>query len=934
MQALTLAISSSGLRYLTQQLIVPHIVKALSKLVTPGVRITPQNFQTAPDSMGIYDLYENIVVTLSGGSLSNFNPTFQGLIQGANGLFTLQGIASNFSVNYSWNEQYDDYKVDTDTGTRSFAGHPNNTCPYSMSVDSLALSIPITLAEQGNSYTLTVGTVTATPSGLRPNFPNWTILPLNGGCLNTTVNQTTAQALETVDFETPIQMLLQNLFGTIPASGKLTPKIVFNFNEGDSPLSFPNDQGLSLGVTGNVTWEGSSYTGPTTPPKLGVPAIDNSKHVHFYVSDYEFNELYWAFFKDGRLTTTITARAAPIPAMLNTNYYKIGPLCPLYKKYPNLQMKVDVRPLAAPTVAFQTVYQLGFGDNGVLTTQEAALPTDIYNNLATLSGSVYLTPDAYTKALQATLGPAGDQYLQQIQQASVVAGPFSQVYQVTTAGMTTLQSGKSKLPAGVYALLSGGLIVGQVFVNAAWLLAAVENALSSPQQTQQYAPQIEAAFAVAGSYPQVYWVTPGLNGGLSALVDALPPEVFNDLTGLENIVYQDLTGFLTALQNAVGPNVAKYLTQIQNAAQVSGAVASHEVEAVFSVIKDGQAIPVFTIKFEEADFQQNFRLGVAGYSQTVQFDFQLLQNETTATLVKSSIPGIDNSTFPSIWNFALQPVYALEKQKMAHTGVPLPFMAGFQFLFNQAAVVVQPGYADVLANVQYIGTPSFTESLGRAQTAADLETLTKTLPLVPERAPMHKPARYGAGAPQRLHRTRAAAAQTRLVRRGAAVESAATKPLSLQAALGAGAGETHDLHFALGHLPDSEQFHLHVGGKRIALHKHTPETLTLHASRNRALGLLDAETRSSFTHFAESVSLPSKRACLRVTYPSQSAPIPELALMAVHIPIWARRAQRERRLHRTAGGVPHALALLGVTAKLNYAQRSRRRSRPTSWSRP
>ncbi|HMF79724.1 MAG TPA: hypothetical protein VK604_28945 [Bryobacteraceae bacterium] len=56
-----------------------------------------------------------------------------------------------------------------------------------------------------------------------------------------------------------------------------------------------------------------------------------------------------------------------------------------------------------------------------------------------------------------------------------------------------------------------------------------------------------------------------------------------------------------------------------------------------------------------------------------------------------------------IWNLALQPEYANEMAKMGQTGVPVPFIQGFQFLFEQAVVQVQANYVDVLANVQYKG---------------------------------------------------------------------------------------------------------------------------------------------------------------------------------------------------------------------------------------
>ena len=51
-----------------------------------------------------------------------------------------------------------------------------------------------------------------------------------GSCFTQTVDQATVQALENIDFSSAVQNVLQNLFGTIPASGQLTFDIVFDFN--------------------------------------------------------------------------------------------------------------------------------------------------------------------------------------------------------------------------------------------------------------------------------------------------------------------------------------------------------------------------------------------------------------------------------------------------------------------------------------------------------------------------------------------------------------------------------------------------------------------------------------------------------------------------------------------------------------------------------
>jgi hypothetical protein len=908
MQALTVAISPSGCQFLAQQFIVGQVQNALKGVVPPNTSINVPNITLFTSSSGAQTVAENIVISLSGGSLSNFSPAFSSITQGSNGAFTIVLVASNVTVNYSWNEQYDTYLIYFNSTNE---GHTNHTWDYSMGIGLMTISVPITLAQQADSYSLTVGTVAVSPANLSPNIPGNSIVQQPGACFTTQVDKTTVQALEAIDFQTPMQNLLSNLFGTIPASGKLTPNIVFDFNQGDTPLAFPGSQGITLGVTGNTTWEGNAYTGGT-PPSLAIPSIPTANHVHFFAADYEFNELYWAFFKDGRPATTITAGQLPDPGVLNTNYYQSGALAPLYQKYPNAQMTVGVTPQAAPTVTFQGVYQLSYGDNGVLSTQEAALTDSVYQSLVTLQGSVFLSQADCTAALTRTLGSNNAQYFAQIEHAAVVSGPFAQVYQVTEAGLNALQS---QLPSGIYQPLADALTIGQVFVDAAWLLVTVENALGTLALTNQYASDIETAFAVSGSYSQVYWITAGTNGALTTLVDQIPADIYNDIVGLNNIVFLDQTSFLTALQNAIGPTFGKYATQIENAAFTYGAIATHTVQTVFNVIKFGQTIPVFTVNIQETDAQQNFRLGSAGNNQTVQFDFQPLDNLTQAQLVSSTIPGINDADFPSIWN-VLQQVYATETQKMAHTGVPLPFMAGLQYIFDQATVVVQSGYVDVLANVEYLGTAEYAAALGRDPKTVDLTRLVDQFKAPAERPLPAMPVTMGAGKSQ-LHLTRSAAARTRLMRRG----QPAVGPAMPRKGAAAAATETSDLHFALGHLPGIDRFQLHTGGRRIALRAHTPQTRTAHAARNQALGLLDATERATFTHYAEGVELSSRRACiLRVTYPSKTASIPALAMMAVHVPRWARQAHREQRLRRDAQGVPIGLAQLGLTTRLPFAR--------------
>lgn len=310
MQALTIAISSSGLQYLAPKLIGGQLAKALSGLVPPGNSIPVPDIllSTSPDGTSS-TVAEKISVSLGNGSISNLTPTVQSMTQGANGQFTFVLVATNLTVHYSWNERYEEHLI---TGKDTFLDYQNKTWPYSVGLDSLTVTVPITVAQQADAYTLTFGTILATASAPHANIPSDSIVQ-HETCFIKAVDDTTMQALEAIDFQTPIRNLFQNLFTTIPASGQLTPDIVFHFNQGDTKLAFPVNQGLTLGVTGNVTWKGNAYP-DGTPPSLGIPSVPAANHVHFYASAYQFNELYWAFFKDGRLGTTVTGATFPILA--------------------------------------------------------------------------------------------------------------------------------------------------------------------------------------------------------------------------------------------------------------------------------------------------------------------------------------------------------------------------------------------------------------------------------------------------------------------------------------------------------------------------------------------------------------------------------------------------------------------------------------------
>lgn len=116
------------------------------------------------------------------------------------------------------------------------------------------------------------------------------------------------------------------------------------------------------------------------------------------------------------------------------------------------------------------------------------------------------------------------------------------------------------------------------------------------------------------------------------------------------------------------------------------------------------------------------------------------------------------------------------------------------------------------------------------------------------------------------------------------------------------------LHFQLGKFPTGATFHLAVGYRKYPLQRHSPSTLEAHCKQNRALATVNPSVRTYFTHYVESVELPSDVAMLlRVVYPSPdpSKCLPELAMLHVHIPRAAREAHRRQKIAK--GDIPNPL---------------------------
>jgi hypothetical protein len=418
LQGMTVAISPSGIQYFTNVLLVNEIVQALQK-ASPANNTIDVGDILLSATKGGSSWAKNIVIGLSGASMSSFTPTFQSLVQGDNGQFTLTLLASNFQVKYQWHETYDlDFCNILGCSTLN---HENNTYDYSVGFSQMTITVVFQFVFSKNVWQFNFIRAAVTTTGVSPNIPSGSIVNSqeNSGCFSTQVSNATKTAVDTIDLSTPIQALLKPLFQSIPASGNLTPNIAFQFPVGPSGLTFPGNNGIVAGVTGNVTYKGTAYAG-SNPPQLSVPPIPASNHLNYYASDYTFSALMWAFFEEGDLVATATPGNIPDPAALNTSNYNNTPLQALYTAYPDMPMTASIKALVAPIVQFKQIYDLTAANIGTLQNQ---LPPAVYTQLQVLKGSVFMDEPSFLAALVNALGQANaGQYKTVIEGVAQVVG--------------------------------------------------------------------------------------------------------------------------------------------------------------------------------------------------------------------------------------------------------------------------------------------------------------------------------------------------------------------------------------------------------------------------------------------------------------------------------------------------------------------------------
>ena len=391
MQAIAIGIGKTGINFFAQHYLVGTLLQLLGKLTPPPRTIPVPDFQYDPGPSVIMK-YSNISVLLANGGLHNFSPKFDSIVQGVDSkstpIFTLTFEADNFSAQYGWTENYHWELLGTAVPD---SGNTSTPLSYAPGFGKLAVTVFVEFSFDGSKdeWEITVAGTSGQTTGLQANIPSQSILQhQENSCAGGHVSDATADAIDAIDFATPINSLIKGIVGTIPGSGDLGDGIVYDFSLGASGLLFPNNDGIQMGVKGGASYNGTPFSGDP-PPSLPLPPPPGDADIHhlnMYVSNYEVDALNWAYYKAGKLNITVQPQDLPDPSALSVATYTT--LEPALKPYSSFAMFADVSPNGAPVTSFQVVYVYTAEAMALLKQQ---LPANIYQLILELPSNAYLS---------------------------------------------------------------------------------------------------------------------------------------------------------------------------------------------------------------------------------------------------------------------------------------------------------------------------------------------------------------------------------------------------------------------------------------------------------------------------------------------------------------------------------------------------------------
>ena len=440
MQAITVAIGKQGIEYFSKTVVATQVVARLEAAGPPD-RLVPVHDITQVESQRVaIDIslkttykWSDIEIKLTKGEFENFEPEYKGVKQ-IGEQFEIDFESGSFAVEYNWQENYQ-YSING----KKKGDYENEFPHYRPTFKFLNINalLEFNFNQDNDTYQLLTKKDDNESATKDANIPSQSVIQEEDKtCFSTEVSKATAEMVSNIDFSETINQVFPDLFASISASGRLTDSIRFDFavatGTGENGLQFPNNpdspvqagkdgNGITIGVTGAVQWRNDAgewqyYPGDNQPiPLLPVPRVpdDNDKHyLNIYVSNYEINALYWAYFKSGGLDKLVTPESLPDPDLLNTSTYV--ELVPAFEQYDGDAMYAEISPIEAPINSFQKVYEF---TSDALDKLEGAVPEDVFKKVKSkLQGKVF---DSKT-ALQDKLKHyhIEEQYFETIEKAS------------------------------------------------------------------------------------------------------------------------------------------------------------------------------------------------------------------------------------------------------------------------------------------------------------------------------------------------------------------------------------------------------------------------------------------------------------------------------------------------------------------------------------
>lgn len=387
MQAITIAIGKAGINFFASQYLADSLIQHLKQLAPPDKNLTPPNITNNLDT------YDNISIALSNGQLQGFVPAMGTPTQQSGGNFLIPLTAPAFTAVYNWAEQY------MYTFCYLYFGavqcndpkQEKNQFVYSQPMTGLLTQITVQFSFDANAWDIKVANTSSSATPGPPSIPANSVLQYQDSTkcgFSSHVDDATAQAIAAINFASLIAGLFQGVIASIPDSGKLANGVVYDFSVGDSGLVFPNNDGIQMGVKGGASYNGTAFSETPTPslPLPAPPADNDTHHLDMYVSNYEVDALYWAFYKAGSLNLVINPADLPNPAALAVSSYAGWE--PALTPYQAFVMQAQVSQNNAPTTSFQTTYVY---DAQTMTYLSKHLPPVVMNSLGALPLKAYVT---------------------------------------------------------------------------------------------------------------------------------------------------------------------------------------------------------------------------------------------------------------------------------------------------------------------------------------------------------------------------------------------------------------------------------------------------------------------------------------------------------------------------------------------------------------